>query len=246
MIIDGTSTTVAFGEALVGTTQPSNQWAGNGVHNAPSGPNLYYVGTNITGIKSILQACNASWQTGNNNGQVISVNRGQYWAWGAESMSLLNTIVPPSSQSYPWGICRYGCACRSYAADHSNINNVTSAHPGGANVLFADGSVHFIKSSINMIQWWRWAHEAAGKWSAPTAIEPVQPIRILDQGLRPWRQGVTGDWFHPKTAGTGPHSASTGCRGSGVGDPRHSRLTLNAAPIGFCFASLSNLSRQRV
>jgi prepilin-type processing-associated H-X9-DG protein len=27
-------------------------------------------------------------------------------------------------------------------------------HPGGANVLFADGSVHFLKSSISMPTYW--------------------------------------------------------------------------------------------
>ena len=32
--------------------------------------------------------------------------------------------------------------------------NVNSRHPGGANVLFADGSVHFLKSSISIKTYW--------------------------------------------------------------------------------------------
>ena len=29
-----------------------------------------------------------------------------------------------------------------------------SRHSGGLNMLFADGSVKFIKDSINMVPWW--------------------------------------------------------------------------------------------
>jgi prepilin-type processing-associated H-X9-DG protein len=32
--------------------------------------------------------------------------------------------------------------------------NPTSNHPGGVNVSFMDGSVHFIKNSVNLQTWW--------------------------------------------------------------------------------------------
>ena len=71
----------------------------------------------------------------------------------------LNTIVPPSSTQYPWGDCRSGCAgcCGDgfcAAADHSEISNANSNHPGGANVLFGDGSVRFVKSTLAINTWW--------------------------------------------------------------------------------------------
>ena len=32
--------------------------------------------------------------------------------------------------------------------------NPTSNHPGGVNVSFMDGSVHFIKNSVSLPTWW--------------------------------------------------------------------------------------------
>ena len=101
-----------------------------------------------------LQQCNTEWNTDILSDKDISYNKGQYWGWGAEAMSLFNTIVPPSSKPYPWGDCRSGCAgcCGDgfcAAADHSEISNANSNHPGGCNVLFGDGSVKFVKSSLS-------------------------------------------------------------------------------------------------
>ena len=71
------------------------------------------------------------------------------------------TIVPPNSQQYPWGGCRLDCEGCGY--EFGEFQNATSNHPGGVNVLFGDGSVRFIKSSISMMTWWSLGTKAGGE-----------------------------------------------------------------------------------
>ena len=41
--------------------------------------------------------------------------------------------------------------------------NPTSNHPGGVNVSFMDGSVHFIKNSISLQAWWYMGTRSRGE-----------------------------------------------------------------------------------
>ena len=68
---------------------------------------------------------------------------------------MFTTIVPPNSTQYRFNQCRYGCGgCGGGSVDHSDIVNASSLHSGGCNVMMADGSVRFVKSSIAMATWW--------------------------------------------------------------------------------------------
>jgi prepilin-type N-terminal cleavage/methylation domain-containing protein/prepilin-type processing-associated H-X9-DG protein len=161
-ITDGSSNTVAFGESLVGNAgYGPNNWRGNGVvgqcynwaFDASTNAGYY--------LTTVLPLCNSEWAAAiiaSNGGSTpgnLGNNRGWYWGWGAEAMALINTIVPPNSGQYQWGACRSGCSgCGTYDMDHAEIANVTSAHPGGANVCFADGHVTFIKATLNITTWW--------------------------------------------------------------------------------------------
>jgi prepilin-type N-terminal cleavage/methylation domain-containing protein/prepilin-type processing-associated H-X9-DG protein len=161
-INDGSSNTIAFSEMRVGDHNQPDHYPGNGMDNVAGGAlwESYNVLSDIPDLLTTLQACNAAWQA-NIKTQSAYNTAGEYWAWGTPNMTLFNTVVPPSSTQYPWASCRQGCG--GCGTDSSHINNASSYHPGGCNVLFADGSVRFIKSSINLQTWMQLGTIAGGE-----------------------------------------------------------------------------------
>jgi len=152
-VTDGTSSTIAFSETLVGGTDSTNAAKNNyrngvtGVTQADVIKGLIDGSQNIPAVLTALQNCNASWMSGTN----ISNTPGQRWGWGDMGMTMFNTIVPPNSSQYKWTACRTGCG--GCSVDSASFVNATSNHSGGVNVAFADGSVRFIKSSVSQRVW---------------------------------------------------------------------------------------------
>ena len=87
-------------------------------------------------------------------------DKGGRWAADEGGFSMFNTIVPPSSIQYSFACCNFTIV---YGCDDGPYQNVNSMHPGGANVLFSDGSVRFIKNSIDIKTWWALGTKSNGE-----------------------------------------------------------------------------------
>jgi prepilin-type processing-associated H-X9-DG protein len=157
---DGTSNTLAFGELMIGdnTTASKNGAESYNCQNWPTGSNsgqgsgadMVMPGA-IANLNKYITICNAARQKGTAN-QDNAV--GSYWAAGrATHGPMVNELYTPNSPNQD---------CYSYSQD-TGVKTMRSRHPGGVNAAMADGSVHFVKNSINQLTWWSLGSKAGGE-----------------------------------------------------------------------------------
>jgi prepilin-type processing-associated H-X9-DG protein len=101
---------------------------------------------NTAAVLAGITACSAQWSKAT---AAPDLQRGDTWCQGAMCATLFNTIVTPNGQNDAWAYC--GAVA---SGGVSNYSNADSYHPGGVSVLMADGSVKFIKDSVNQAVWW--------------------------------------------------------------------------------------------
>ena len=140
---DGTSNTVIYSEWVKGPA------------NLPGKPGLgmvYYSGISTSTYTTdwqVAQACAAltlSQSSGNTPGYQTWGWKGEWWAYGGTAE--YSHTIPPNRPSFTYS--DQGIDDRSM----SSLVTASSNHPGGVNCLFMDGTVRFVKSTINYQTWY--------------------------------------------------------------------------------------------
>jgi prepilin-type N-terminal cleavage/methylation domain-containing protein/prepilin-type processing-associated H-X9-DG protein len=161
-ITDGTSNTAALSEKLVGTGDYGNSAGASTItpgNKQQALRGLFSTSVSVTvdqggaqAAQAFYQACNAIPGT-----QTLFSSSG-YWngfawngccAWGGINFNSYDHWNTPN---------KWSCIA-SNSTDPTSGTNIdaitpTSNHPGGVNICFCDGSVHFIKDTISVQTWW--------------------------------------------------------------------------------------------
>ncbi|MHB1561260.1 MAG: DUF1559 family PulG-like putative transporter [Isosphaeraceae bacterium] len=154
---DGTSNTAVISEKLIGNANGSPMpYASSGylakrgiflTGNIPYTFNSLNQGMAMMGMQGCKSVSGAQAASPNSWMLGFTWSIGYQWHWMVNAYNHYNTpngltcLNPSDQSSQGWG-------------GYAGMSPPTSNHPGGVNVGFADGSVHFIKDSISPQAWW--------------------------------------------------------------------------------------------
>jgi prepilin-type N-terminal cleavage/methylation domain-containing protein/prepilin-type processing-associated H-X9-DG protein len=152
-VTDGLTNTVQWSEFVMGTGQST---AANG----PDGVSMIYLSTakepttySQASFQSANLTCQQSASKPANKNNDLKGEQYQHHSvgWGGG----YTHVMLPNQPS-----CFYNDG--SGQTDHGAIA-ASSRHPGGVNVAMLDGSVRFIKNSVNQLAWWALGTKAGGE-----------------------------------------------------------------------------------
>ena len=152
---DGTSQTAMMSESIVGPNAASTPNPAGGDGPAPAVP-LEPSADIFLYQPLVLADCLASTN--------YRYDRQTNWIDGDYRHTMYDHYMAPNSTMYD---CLRG--------PQHGWRTARSRHPGGVNVLFADGSVHFIKNSVNLAAWQAIGTVAGG--------EVVSATRTIERDL---------------------------------------------------------------
>jgi prepilin-type N-terminal cleavage/methylation domain-containing protein/prepilin-type processing-associated H-X9-DG protein len=145
---DGTSSTAIFSEWIKGQAVATGT-SKNGLSEVYNlGQNSNYFLTDY----QFMQLCN----------RVPITNANQQWQWKGEWWGYGATMIYSHTQTPN----RTSCVYHDINQDGRGTITMVAAssnHPGGVNVLFMDGSVRFVKSSVNHLTWYAIATPKSGE-----------------------------------------------------------------------------------
>ncbi len=163
---DGTSNTIAFGEWRIGdgnlsiVSVPSDiVYVGaypQGVSRNKPPMNLPLMGAAV--FQQWTQQCSAA--VGSSGREEHTSELGEYWACAINAMALGNCLLAPNPQVPN---CTTTKNSATAGLTGPGMYTLSSFHPSGGNVLLADGSVRFLKSSTNLQTIWSLGSRAQGE-----------------------------------------------------------------------------------
>ncbi len=159
-ISDGTSNTAMWSEHLIGINDPGTGQGDLVLRSDPRAVRaMFLVSISLTpdqgatGTVQAQQFAQACMAIPGSQTSLGTRNVGCHWNLGlayALSNNAYSHVTPPNYPRCTYTNSQdptYWCGTMCSVAPTSN-------HPGGVNVCFADGSVHFIKNSVGLQTWW--------------------------------------------------------------------------------------------
>jgi prepilin-type N-terminal cleavage/methylation domain-containing protein/prepilin-type processing-associated H-X9-DG protein len=167
---DGATKTVSISDFIDGTSMTAifSEWVKGPGGGPPTTNGLGMVYTSNVGVATYP----TDYQVAQSLATITPNSTNQNWGWKGEWWAYGGTFAYshtnlPNRYAFEYND---GNGMISDGRSMGTLVNASSLHPGGVNVLFMDGSVHFIKSSVSYQPWYAIATPAYGEVVTSDAV----------------------------------------------------------------------------